>query len=59
MKINQDVFQMDTPLQKLRYFIREGHIVRHLIDRFKWHVYPRLRYVARFPNTNCATRPLT
>lgn len=49
MKINKEIIPFGSKIDRLRFFLKEGHILPHLIDRFKWHVYPRLHYVGSFP----------
>ena len=50
IKINHDYFSISTRWENLRYFLRQEHVFGHLVDRVKWHYYPRLfTVVSRFP----------
>ncbi len=51
MKINKDQI-IPSRIEKLRfdYHRGRGHLLAFLMNRFRWHYYPRLRYVSRFPD---------
>lgn len=49
MKINKDYFALTSKLGQLKYFLRQKHVFRHIIDRIKWHYYPKWNKVAKFP----------
>lgn len=51
MKINKDQV-IPSRLQKLAFEYKRGsgHLLSYLANRFRWHYYPRLRYVSRFPD---------
>ena len=49
MQINHNYFPLTDKIENIRYFIRQGHIIYHLIDRIKWHVFPRYYIVPKFP----------
>ena len=49
MKINHDYFSLNTLTEKSINFINEGHIISHLIDRFKWYFGPKFFYTVNFP----------
>lgn len=49
MKINANYFSLNSYFSKIRYFLNQGNVVEHFIDRFIWHIYPRLHIVSRFP----------
>jgi radical SAM protein with 4Fe4S-binding SPASM domain len=49
VKINHDYFSISTRWDNLRYFLRQGHVLAHLVDRVKWHYFPRYFIVPRFP----------
>ena len=51
IKINLNYFVISKPLDNLRYFLRRGHLLPLLWDRFKWHWFPRLNIVPAFPQT--------
>lgn len=50
MIINPDILFPETKLQKFKYFVQQGHLFAHLIDRFKWHCYPQWHFTDRFPS---------
>ncbi len=50
MKINANQFTIDSRRRELRFYIRKGHIFSYLINRFRWHYYPRMHYVSSFPD---------
>lgn len=51
MKINKNVLSLSSPLENFKFNLRrgKGHLFGYLIDRFRWHVYPRLHHVSKFP----------
>jgi radical SAM protein with 4Fe4S-binding SPASM domain len=49
MKINSNYFSISNRLAVIKYFVRQGNILAHLMDRVKWHVYPRFYIVPKFP----------
>ena len=51
MKINKDQV-IPSRLQKLAFDYKRGsgHLLAYLMNRFRWHYYPRLRYVSCFPD---------
>lgn len=49
MIINPDILFPETRWQKLKYFLKQGHLLPHMIDRFKWHHYPKWHRTAKFP----------
>ena len=49
MKINHNYFALSKKLDIVKSSYKQGNIVPHLVDRIKWHVFPRLRLVPRFP----------
>lgn len=50
MKINKNIFTMDSRLRDMQWYLRQGNLFRHTLNRFRWYWYPRFRYVARFPD---------
>jgi len=51
MKINKDQVTVSRWEKiKFNYKRGSGHLGRYLINRFRWHYYPRLQYVSRFPD---------
>lgn len=49
MKINHNYFALSSKIDVIKYFLKQGNLVAHLIDRVKWHLHPRLGIVSRFP----------
>ena len=51
MKINKDQV-VSSRLNKLKFDYKRGsgHFFAYLMNRYRWHYYPRFRYVARFPD---------
>lgn len=51
MKINKDqVFLSRAEKIKFDYKRGSDHRFAYMVNRFRWHYYPRLKYVSRFPN---------
>jgi radical SAM protein with 4Fe4S-binding SPASM domain len=49
MKINSNYFSLSSRLDVIKYFVRQGDILAHLMDRVKWHIYPRYYITPKFP----------
>lgn len=49
VRINHDYFSLSTRWQNLKYFIDQGYLFSHLIDRLKWHYAPRFFITPSFP----------
>ncbi|MHA2010709.1 MAG: radical SAM/SPASM domain-containing protein [Promethearchaeota archaeon] len=49
MKINSNYFSLSSHLDVIKYFVRQGNILAHLVDRVKWHIYPRYYITPKFP----------
>lgn len=49
MKINKDYFSLSGPLEKFLFFIKRGNWIRQIIDRIKWHIFPKYKIIAGFP----------
>ncbi len=51
MKINKDQV-IPSRFNKLKFDYKRGsgHLFAYLMNRFRWHYYPRFRHVARFPD---------
>lgn len=51
MKINKDQI-IPSRLTKLKFDFKRGsgHLFGYFSNRFRWHYYPRLRYVSKFPD---------
>lgn len=51
MKINKGQFALSKWDEiKFNYKRGKGNLLRFLLNRFKWHYYPRLHYVSKFPD---------
>ena len=52
MRINKGQFRLDTRGRKARFELNRGrgHMLDYAWNRTKWHLYPRLRHVSRFPS---------
>ena len=52
MKINKGQFTVSSKLEKLKFNLGrgKGHLLRYALNRFRWHYYPRLHYVSKFPD---------
>ena len=51
MRINKGNISLNR-IKQLGFHLRrgKGHLPRYLLNRFKWHVFPRIRRVADFPD---------
>lgn len=49
VKINHDYFSISNRRDNLRYFLRQGHIISHLVDRIKWNYFPKFFLLPSFP----------
>lgn len=50
MKINRNIFTLDSRIRDIQWYLKQKNVLRHTVNRFRWYWYPRLRYVARFPD---------
>lgn len=51
MKINKGQFALSKWDEiKFNYKRGKGYLFRYLLNRFRWHYYPRLHYVSKFPD---------
>jgi MoaA/NifB/PqqE/SkfB family radical SAM enzyme len=51
MQINKDqVIPSRWKKLKFEYKRGSGHIFAYLMNRFRWHIYPRFNYVSKFPD---------
>ncbi|MFC1711961.1 radical SAM/SPASM domain-containing protein [Patescibacteria group bacterium] len=52
MKINKGNYSLNSGIDKLSFNLKRGrgHLLFFLIDRFKWHFYPRFHKVSKFPS---------
>ena len=49
MKINKDYFIISKKIENIRYFLSQGNLYKHLLDRFYWYLCPRLKWTSHFP----------
>lgn len=49
MKINIGYFSLSSTKDRIRYYLSQGNVLAHLIDRTKWHVFPKLHITPDFP----------
>ena len=51
MKINRDQFVISR-IKKISFDYKRGsgHLLNYLLNRMKWHLYPRFQYVSKFPD---------
>lgn len=49
VKVNHDYFSLSSRWDNLNYFLAQGHVISHVIDRIKWHLCPRLFITPSFP----------
>lgn len=48
--MDHDYFSLSTKTESLRYFLRQGNVTAHSLDRVKWHLAPRLSLTLDFPS---------
>lgn len=51
MKINKNVTLLSGPIANFKFNLKRGngHLLAYVLDRFRWHVYPRIHHVSSFP----------
>lgn len=49
VRINHDYFSLNTKTDNAKYFLRQGNVLAHLIDRTKWRYFPKYFIVPSFP----------
>lgn len=51
MKINKGQFRLNTRSANLKFELNrgKGHLINYISNRIKWHLYPRLHKVSRYP----------
>lgn len=49
VKINHDYFSLNSKAENIRSFVRQGHIISHIIDRIKWYYCPTYQITPSFP----------
>ncbi len=52
MKINKGQFRLSSKTKELRFNYKrgKGYLFRYILNRFRWHWYPRMHYVSKFPD---------
>lgn len=50
MRINKDYFRLSSKVSGIRYFLSQGYVFAHLIDRMKWSLCPKLHITSNFPS---------
>jgi radical SAM protein with 4Fe4S-binding SPASM domain len=52
MKINKGQFRLSSKQRNLKFELHRGngHLLSYIKNRFKWHFYPRLHHVSKFPS---------
>ncbi len=49
VKVNYDYFSLSSPFQQMKYFVGQGNVVSHIVDRIKWHKFPKWFITPGFP----------
>lgn len=49
VKINHDYFSLSNRWENIRYFLKQGYLLPHIIDRIKWHYFPKYFISPGFP----------
>lgn len=51
MKINKNVSLLSSTLDNFKFNLKRGngHLFAYALDRFRWHVFPRIHHVSSFP----------
>lgn len=51
MRINKNVVLLSTRLNNFKFNLNrgKGHLWNYMMDRFRWHFYPRIHHVSKFP----------
>lgn len=49
VKINHDYFSLSSKWENIKYFIKQGHIIPHIVDRVRWHIFPKYFITPSFP----------
>ena len=51
MEINKNLVYLNGPIKNFKFNLKrgKGHLLRYILDRFRWHYYPRLKHVSKFP----------
>lgn len=49
VRINHDYFSLSSRWDNIKYFLSQGSLFPHLLDRVKWHYFPKYFIVPSFP----------
>ena len=51
MKINKNVTLLSSRFDNFKFNLKrgKGHLFSYLMDRIRWHLYPRMKIVSKFP----------
>ena len=52
MKVNKGQFRLTSRSKNLKFELNrgKGHMLDYIINRIKWHIYPRIHHVSKFPS---------
>jgi len=52
MKINKGQFRLTSRTKNFKFELKRGrgHLLSYILNRIKWHYYPRLHHVSKFPS---------
>ena len=52
MKINKGQFRLTSRTKNFKFELKRGngHLLSYLINRIKWHYFPRLHHISKFPS---------
>ena len=52
MKINKGQVRLSSAKNNLSFELKrgKGHVISYIINRIKWHFYPRIHYLSKFPS---------
>ena len=52
MPINKGQFRLSNWRKNFQFNLKRGsgHLIRYAVNRFKWHYYPKMQYVSKFPD---------
>ena len=49
VQVNHDYFSLSSRWENLKYFLNQGAVFPHVVDRIKWHYFPKHFITPRFP----------
>lgn len=52
MKINKGQFKLTSKKRNFLFDLKRGngHLIAYFLNRVRWHIYPRIHYVSKFPD---------